>query len=180
MGPPSRGGLTCKLYVKPRASSRQHVWPQEARLTTFSRVAEPEPKLLAGAGAGILKFRLRLPAPAPGQTKVVYLIIIHIEQDQKSIFFPKNHEKSTFSLKSCENRHPQSSSRSRLRSRSRNFLKVGAGAEKNSFGSATLIRITMVKTGLGFQPVLCLRRFSGQPLRQVTTSQEITEVGKVT
>jgi hypothetical protein len=40
-----------------------------------------EPKLLAGAGAGagILKFRLRLPAPAPGQTKVVYLIIIHIK-----------------------------------------------------------------------------------------------------
>jgi hypothetical protein len=47
----------------------------------LSRVAEPEPKLLAGAGAGagILKFRLRLPAPAPGQIKVVYLIIIHIE-----------------------------------------------------------------------------------------------------
>jgi hypothetical protein len=37
------------------------------------------------AGAGILKFRLRLlaSAPAPGQTKVVYLIIIHIEYDQK-------------------------------------------------------------------------------------------------
>ncbi len=51
--------------------------------TVRARVAEP--KLLAGAGAGagagILKFRLRLPAPAPapGQTKVVYLIIIHIE-----------------------------------------------------------------------------------------------------
>ncbi len=44
------------------------------------RVAEPE-LAGAGAGAGILKFRLRLPAPAPapGQTKVVYLIIIHIE-----------------------------------------------------------------------------------------------------
>jgi hypothetical protein len=42
---------------------------------------EPEP--FAGAGAGILKFRLRLPAPAPGQTKVVCLIIIHIESDQK-------------------------------------------------------------------------------------------------
>ncbi len=118
--------------------------------------SRPEPKLLAGAGAGggLLKFRLRL--PAPGQTKVVYLIIIHIEKDQKSIFFQKNQEKSTFSFKSCENRHPQSSSRSRsrLRSRSgsRNFLKVGAGAEKivsapqpwkigaetNSFGSETL------------------------------------------
>ncbi len=33
----------------------------------------------AGAGAGILKLQLRLRAPAPGQTKVVYLIIIHIE-----------------------------------------------------------------------------------------------------
>jgi hypothetical protein len=54
-------------------------WSRE--MGYFSRVAEPEPKLLAGAGAGagILKFRLRLPAPAPGQTKVVYLIIIHIE-----------------------------------------------------------------------------------------------------
>jgi hypothetical protein len=50
----------------------------QAGLQSRSR---PEPKLLAGAGAGagILKFRLRLPAPAPGQTKVVYLIIIHIE-----------------------------------------------------------------------------------------------------
>jgi hypothetical protein len=41
--------------------------------------SQAEPQLLAGAG--ILKFRLRLqlPAPAPGQTKVVYLIIIHIK-----------------------------------------------------------------------------------------------------
>jgi hypothetical protein len=102
--------------------------------------SRPEPTLLAraGAGADILKFRLRLPALAPGQTKLVYLIIIHIGKDQKSIFFPKSHEKSTFSFKSCENRHPQSSSQSR--SRSGNFLKVRARAEKNSFGSATLIR----------------------------------------
>jgi hypothetical protein len=60
----------------------------------------------------------------------------------KSIFFPKVMKKFTFSFKSCENRHPQSSSRSRLRSRSGNFLIVGAGAgagaESNSFGSATL------------------------------------------
>jgi hypothetical protein len=35
----------------------------------FIRVAEPEPKLLAGAGARISKFRLRLPAPALGQLK---------------------------------------------------------------------------------------------------------------
>ncbi len=59
-------------------------WPFSYLLTSITvRVAEP--KLLAGAGAGagagILKFQLRLPAPAPapGQTKVVYLIIIHIE-----------------------------------------------------------------------------------------------------
>ncbi len=53
-----------------------------------------------------------------------------------SIFVTKNHEKSTFSFKSCENRYPQCWSWSR----SRNFLKVraGAGAETNSFGSATL------------------------------------------
>jgi hypothetical protein len=32
------------------------------------RVAEPEPKLLAGAGAGAgIKFQLRLPAAAPGE-----------------------------------------------------------------------------------------------------------------
>jgi hypothetical protein len=36
------------------------------------------------------------------QTKVVHLIIIHIEKDQKSIFFPKNHEKSTFYLKAVK------------------------------------------------------------------------------
>jgi hypothetical protein len=48
------------------------------RSRSWSR-SRPEPKLLGGAraGAGILKFRL--PAPAPGQTKVVYLIIIHIK-----------------------------------------------------------------------------------------------------
>jgi hypothetical protein len=62
----------------------------------------------------------------------------------KWIFFTKSHEKSTSSFKSCENRYPKSlsRSRSRLRSRSGNILKVGAGAragaEANSFGSATL------------------------------------------
>jgi hypothetical protein len=33
--------------------------------------------------------------PAPGQTKVVYFVLNHLEQDQandKSAFFPKNHE----------------------------------------------------------------------------------------
>jgi hypothetical protein len=44
-----------------------------------ARVAELEPKLLAGAGAGAGILKFRLPAPAPGQTKVMYLIIIHIE-----------------------------------------------------------------------------------------------------
>jgi hypothetical protein len=133
----------CRWDLKPGLRSR-----------SWSRPELEPAGALAGAGAGILKFqfRLRLPAPAPGQTKVVYLIIIHIEKDQKSIFFPKNHEKSTFSFKSCENRHPQSSirSRSRLRSRSGNFFKVGAGAgaEKNSFGSATLLKTP--KTGVFF------------------------------
>jgi hypothetical protein len=44
-----------------------------------------------------------------------------------SIFFPKSHEKATFSFKSCENGYPQSSGRSR----SGNFLKVGAGAPQH-------------------------------------------------
>jgi hypothetical protein len=56
------------------------------------------------------------------------------------MFFPESHEKSAFSFKSRENRYPESLSRSR--SRSGNFLKVGAGAEKNSFGSATLLEDT--------------------------------------
>jgi hypothetical protein len=56
------------------------------------------------------------------------------------MLFPKSHEKSTFSFKSCENRYPQSISQSRLRSQNGNFLKVGAraGVETNSFGSTTL------------------------------------------
>jgi hypothetical protein len=42
-----------------------------------NRVAEPEPKLLAGAGAGagISKFRLRL--PAPGQLKYFEKFILN-------------------------------------------------------------------------------------------------------
>ncbi len=98
---------------------------REDTIIFVSRVAEPEPEL-EPAGAETFSWsrswsqytKVSAPAPAPGQTKVVYLIIIHIEQDQKSIFFPKSHEKSTFSFRSCENRHPQSSSRS-----------SGAGAE---------------------------------------------------
>jgi hypothetical protein len=44
----------------------------------------PEPELAGAETFGqsrYTKFRLRL--PAPGQTKVVYLIIIHIKWDQK-------------------------------------------------------------------------------------------------
>jgi hypothetical protein len=43
-----------------------------------------EPKLLDGTGAGasICKFRLQLPAPS--RTKVVHVIMIHLEQDQAS------------------------------------------------------------------------------------------------
>jgi hypothetical protein len=40
------------------------------------RVAEPEPKLLAGAGAGAgAGIKFRLPAPAPGETKSKRLFI---------------------------------------------------------------------------------------------------------
>jgi thiamine kinase-like enzyme len=110
-------------------------------------VAEPE---LEPQGAGTFcrsqswSRYTEVSAPAPGQTKVVYLIIIRIEQDKKSEFFTKCHDKSTFSFKSRENRYPKSLSRSQLRSRIGNFLKVGAGAragtETNSFGSATLMK----------------------------------------
>jgi hypothetical protein len=52
-------------------------------------VAEPEPALEPQgaetlAGAGICKFRLRLLALALGRSKVVYFIIIHLEQEQAS------------------------------------------------------------------------------------------------
>ncbi len=103
-----------------------------------------EPKLLAGAGAGagILKFRLQLPAPAPGQTKVVYLIIIHIEQDQKielsQYSFQKVMKNQLFHLKAVKT----GTLKAQVEAGAGNFLKVGAGAgagaEKNSFGSATL------------------------------------------
>ncbi len=119
------------------------------------RVAEPELEPVYWSfGSGS---RLRLPAPAPGSRTNLSSVFNHnsywigSKNWIKSIFFPKSHEKSTFSFKSCENRHPQSSSwsrsrrqlrsRSGSRSRSGNFLKVGdgAGAESNSFGSATLV-----------------------------------------
>jgi hypothetical protein len=68
-----------------------------------ARVAEPEQELEPAGAETFGRSRswsryTEVSAPAPGQTKVVYLIIIHIEKDQKSIFFPKNHEKSTFSF----------------------------------------------------------------------------------
>jgi hypothetical protein len=37
-----------------------------------------------GAGADIRSFSSAFSAPVPGQTKLVYLIIIHLEQDQAS------------------------------------------------------------------------------------------------
>ncbi len=90
---------------------------------------EPEPELLAGAGAGILKFRLRL--PAPGQTKVVYLIIIHIEWDQKielsQYSFQKVIKNLLFHLKAVKTGTHKAQ------------VGAGAGAESNSFGSATLL-----------------------------------------
>ncbi len=42
-----------------------------------------ESKLLAGAGARAV-FEVPFPAPDSGQTRVVYFIIIHLEQDQAS------------------------------------------------------------------------------------------------
>jgi hypothetical protein len=64
-------------------------------------------------------------------------LLFHLKAVKTDTLFPKSHEKSTFSFKSCENRYPQSFSWSG----SRNFLKTaaGAGAKTNSFGSATLV-----------------------------------------
>ncbi len=53
----------------------------QAGCISATSVVEPELEPQgagARAGAGILKFELQLLAPAPDQTKVVYLIIIHI------------------------------------------------------------------------------------------------------
>ncbi len=48
-------------------------------------VVELEPKGAETFGRSrYLKFRFRLPAQDSGQTKVVYFIIIHLEQDQAS------------------------------------------------------------------------------------------------
>jgi hypothetical protein len=51
-------------------------------------------------------FEVLASAPAPGQTKVVYLIIYSSwtgsSKWPRSVFFPKNHEKSTFNLKAVE------------------------------------------------------------------------------
>jgi hypothetical protein len=46
-----------------------------------SSVVEPEPQ---GAGTFSRSWYSEVLAPAPGETKVVYLIIIRIEKDQKS------------------------------------------------------------------------------------------------
>ncbi len=52
----------------------------------MSRVAEPElePEPAGAETFGRSRSRYtEVSAPAPGQTKVVYLIIIHIKKDQK-------------------------------------------------------------------------------------------------
>jgi hypothetical protein len=86
-------------------------FPQQITSVLWSRSwSRKEPELLAraGAGAGILKFRLQLLAPAlaPGQTKVVCLIIIHIEKDQKielsRYYFQKVMKNLLFHLKAVK------------------------------------------------------------------------------
>ncbi len=74
-----------------------------------SSVAKPEPQGAKTFGWSrswrrYLKFWLWLPVPAPGQTKVVCLIIIHLEntKQRKSvnrICSKKNRENSTFSFR---------------------------------------------------------------------------------
>jgi hypothetical protein len=59
--------------------------PLQSNAVLWSRSwSRKEPELLAGAGMLKFQFPLRLPAPAPGKSQVVFLIIIRIEQDQKS------------------------------------------------------------------------------------------------
>jgi hypothetical protein len=62
-----------------------------------------------------------------------------IKRGIKSIFFPKIHEKSTFHLKAVKTDTHEAEVE--VGASAGNFLKVraGAGAVKNSFGSATLV-----------------------------------------
>jgi hypothetical protein len=94
----------------------------------YSRVAEPEPRILARAG--ISKFRLRL--PAPGQLK-------YIEQDLTCelgrFSFIKNMKNVLFNIKSVKT----GSSKAVAGARAGSGAGAGAGAEKNSFGPATLL-----------------------------------------
>ncbi len=104
------------------------------------------------------KLQLRLGLPPPGQTKVcsIFVIIIHLEQDLAGDLnrssFPKIMKTLHFNVKAVKKVPTKLKSMPapkllKIRNQLRNFLKVGtgAGAEKNSFSSAILLK-TIGKT----------------------------------
>jgi hypothetical protein len=57
---------------------------------------------IRNTGSRCWSWYLQVSDPAPGRTKVVYIVIIHLDQDQAS-GLNQYHENLTFSLKSCAN-----------------------------------------------------------------------------